>query len=108
MRRDPVASGGRRIGSTALRNAAVVALAAGAMTVSAAGVMVIADGWNRTPLDWASSDRFLLGSQLLAAATTVPHASGVLGDAVPARPRAPAAGVSGRTDRGPGLTVLIG
>ena len=59
------------IGSTALRNAAVVALAAGAMTVSAAGVMVIADGWNRTPLDWASSDRFLLGSQLLAAATTV-------------------------------------
>ena len=58
-------------GNTVLRNTALAALATGAIAVFAAGVLVIYDGWNRTPLDWVSSDRFLLGSQLLAAATTV-------------------------------------
>ena len=58
-------------GGTVLRNAAVVVLTGGAMAVSAGAVLVIADGWNRVPLDWVSSDRFLLGSQLLAASATV-------------------------------------
>lgn len=57
--------------NTVLRTAAVVTLGGGAVAVSAAGALVIADGWNRVPLDWVSSDRFLLGSQLLAASVTV-------------------------------------
>lgn len=67
MMRMRIVDGGRH----QLRTLAVVVLAAVAGLVTAVGVRVMWQAWQRPEIDYVAADRFLLGSQLLAGAATV-------------------------------------